>query len=149
MAKYAQLQASLEMSKRYFHDQVREASALSNPSATRQFLKQALARNKQEVFACLFLNNQNEVIIFEELFKGTIDAATVYPRKVVTAVIKHGAAAVIFCHNHPSGSTKPSRADISITTQLKQALELIDVRVLDHMIVTEMAVVSMAELGLV
>jgi DNA repair protein RadC len=147
-AKYVQLQASLEMSKRYFHDEMRENDAITNPEATKQFLLRALTNKKHEVFACLYLNNQHQILAFEELFQGTLDAASVYPREVLRHVIEKGAAAVIFCHNHPSGSTVASQADIQLTNRLTQALALIDVRVLDHMIVAGNQVVSFAEQGL-
>lgn len=147
-AKYVQLQASLEMSKRYFHNEMCETDILTSPEASKQFLRRALSGKKYEVFACLYLDTQHKVIGFEELFKGTLDSASVYPREVVQSVLKKGAAAVILCHNHPSGSTIASQADIQITERLKKALELIDVRVLDHMIVAEYKVMSFAEQGL-
>jgi DNA repair protein RadC len=147
-AKYVQLQASLEMSKRFFHDEMREQSPLTSPNATKQYLKHALSGKKQEVFACLYLDNQHQILAFEELFQGTLNAASVYPREVVRHVIDQGAAAVIICHNHPSGSTIASEADIQLTKRLIAALELIDVRVLDHMIVAGNEIVSFAEQGL-
>ena len=147
-AKFVQLQASLEMSKRYFNDEMRESNAITNPDASKQFLRRALASKKHEVFACLYLDTQHHIIDFEELFTGTLDAASVYPREVVRSVIEKAAAAVIFCHNHPSGSTTASEADIHLTARLKKALELIDVRVLDHMIVAGNQVMSFAENGL-
>jgi len=147
-AKYVQLQASLEMSKRYFHDEMCERSFISSTQASKQFLVNALGDRKTEVFACLFLDTQHGILCFEELFYGTLDSASVYPREVVRTVIEKGAAAVIFCHNHPSGSTVASEADIRLTERLKSALELIDVRVLDHMIVARGQVLSFAEQGL-
>lgn len=100
-----------------------------------------------EKFSCLFLSNQHQLIASEVLFTGTIDQASIYPREVVKAVLKHNAAAVIFSHNHPSGVAEPSRADLAITLKLKAALEVIDVRVLDHIVVGGVSVVSMAERG--
>ena len=147
-AKYVQIQASLEMSKRYFHDEMRETSPLTSPLATKQFLRRALAAKPYEVFACLYLDNQHQIQSFEELFKGTLNAASVYPREVMRHVIDKGAAAVIFCHNHPSGSPVASDADIQLTKRLIAALELIDVRVLDHMIVAGSEVISFAEQGI-
>lgn len=147
-AKFAQLQASLEMSKRYFKDEMRESNPITSPDATKQFLRHALAGKPYEVFACLYLDNQHQIQSFEELFKGTLNAASVYPREVIRHVIEQGAAAVIFCHNHPSGSLAASEADIQITKRLVSALELIDVRVLDHMIVAGNKVMSFAEQGL-
>lgn len=147
-AKYVQLQAALEMSKRYFRDELRESCVISNPEACKRYVVHALSGRQQETFAVLYLNTQNAILSFDELFQGTIDAASVYPREVVRSVLKQGASAVILCHNHPSGSTQPSQADIEITRRLKQALELIDVRVLDHLIVADTQAISMAELGL-
>jgi DNA repair protein RadC len=147
-AKYVQLQASLEMSKRYFHNEMCESDPINNPEASKNFLRCALAGKQYEVFACLYLDTQHKIIGFEELFRGTLDSASVYPREVVQSVLKKGAAAVILCHNHPSGSTTASQADIQITARLQKALELIDVRVLDHMIVADHKVMSFAEQGL-
>jgi len=147
-AKYVQLKASLEMSKRYFYDEMRESCFISSPQASKQFLVNALGDCKTEVFACLFLDTQHKILSFEELFYGTLDSASVYPREVVRKVIEKNAAAVIFCHNHPSGSNTASEADIQLTRCLKSALDLIDVRVLDHMIVARNQVMSFAEHGL-
>ena len=147
-AKYVQLQASLEMNKRYFHNEMCESNVITSPEASKQFLRSALANKQHEVFACLYLDTQHKTLGFEELFQGTLDSASVYPREVVQSVLKKGAAAVIFCHNHPSGSTTASNADIQLTERLKKALELIDVRVLDHMIVAGNQVMSFAEQGL-
>lgn len=147
LAKFAQLQATLEMSKRCFHTQIQEQCVITSPEATHNFLRSAILHKNHEVFGCLYLSAQHKVIKFEELFQGTIDSASVYPREVVRKVLDNNAAAVIFCHNHPSGSAQPSQADISLTRRLTDALTLIDVRVLDHMIVAGSEVVSMAELG--
>jgi DNA repair protein RadC len=121
--------------------------SLTSPQASKDFVKLQLATYEHEVFSCLFLDNRNRVITFEEMFRGTIDGASVYPREVVKACLSHNAAAVIFAHNHPSGATEPSQADIAITERLKKALALIDVRVLDHLIVGD-EVTSFAERGL-
>ncbi len=147
-AKYVQLQASLEMSKRFFHNEMCESNIITSPAASKQFLLSALGNRQHEVFACLYLDTQHKILGFEELFRGTLDSASVYPREVIQSVLKKGAAAVIFCHNHPSGSTKASHADIQLTERLKKALDLIDVRVLDHMIVAGHQVMSFAEQGL-
>ncbi len=147
-AKFVQLQASLEMSKRYFHDEMRESRFIDSPAASKQFVLHALGHRQHETFACLYMDNQHAILRFEELFQGTIDGASVYPREVVKRVLHLGAAAVVFCHNHPSGSTEPSQADRVLTNRLKQALELIDVRVLDHLIVAGNQVISFAERGL-
>ena len=124
-----------------------DSQALSSPADSRAYVKLQLAAYPHEVFACLFLDNRNCVIAFDKLFRGTIDGASVYPREVVKAALKHNAAAVIFAHNHPSGVAEPSHADEQITKRLKDALALIDVRVLDHLVVGE-DVISFAERGL-
>jgi len=147
-AKYVQLQACLEMSKRYLAEQlINQGSALTSSQATRDYLLSELRHESREIFAVLFLNNQHQVIKFERLFFGTIDAAAVYPRVVVEQAIKHHAAAVILTHNHPSGVAQASIADKQITQKLEQALQLIDVRVLDHIIVAGHQCYSFAEHG--
>lgn len=128
--------------------QVRRGTALSNPRTTRDFLKLRLAGHDHEVFAVLFLDNRHRVIEFVPLFRGTIDGASVYPREVVKEALRRNAAAVILAHNHPSGVAEPSQADELITARLRDALALIDVRVLDHFVVTGDAVISFAERGL-
>ena len=124
-----------------------DSLALTSPEASKDYVKLQLARYEHEVFACLWLDNRNRVINFNKLFRGTIDGASVYPREVVKAALKHNAAAVIFAHNHPSGVAEPSHADEAITRRLKEALSLIDVRVLDHLVVGS-EVISFAERGL-
>ena len=146
-AKYAQLQAVLEMARRHLFENIRRGDALCSPDDTRLYLCAELRSCPHEVFACLFLDNRNRVLAFEKLFYGTIDGASVYPREVVRRAIEINAAAVIFAHNHPSGVAEPSAADKQITQRLQDALALIDVRVLDHMIVGD-EVVSFAERGL-
>ena len=121
---------------------------LTSPGATRDYLKLRLYGRPYEVFACLFLDNRHRVLSYEELFRGTIDGASVHPRKVVRRVIDTRAAAVILAHNHPSGVAEPSQADLRITQRLKDALALIDVRVLDHLIIGEGEAASLAERGL-
>lgn len=148
-AKYAQLQATLELCRRYLQASLTRGDALTSTQATRAFLSTQLRQHRSEVFACLFLDNQHRVIEFKELFYGTIDGASVYAREVVRQAIHHNAAAVIFAHNHPSGVTEPSRADQAITRQLKSALDLIDVRVLDHFVIGDGEGVSMAERGMI
>ena len=123
------------------------APALTSPECSKHYVKLQMSSYEHEVFACLFVDTKHRVISFDELFHGTIDSASVYPREVVKACIKHNAAAVIFAHNHPSGDAEPSTADRTLTKRLKQALELIDVRVLDHLVVGSEAV-SFAELGI-
>lgn len=122
--------------------------ALLNPQATRDFLRLRFDDLQHEVFSCLYLDNRHRVIAFEELFRGTIDGANVHPREVVKRVMAHNASAVIFAHNHPSGVAEPSHADQLITRRLKDALALIDVRVLDHLVVGGDVVESFAERGL-
>jgi DNA repair protein RadC len=149
IAKYTQLQAVLEMSRRHLHETLQRGDIISNVNDTRRYLTTCLRGYQHEVFACLFLDSRHRIISFDELFSGTIDGASVHPREVVKHTLHHNAAAVIFAHNHPSGVAEPSLADLEITRQLKQALELIEVRVLDHMIVGDNEVISMAERGLI
>jgi len=147
-AKYAQLQAVLEMARRHLKEALRRGSALTSPDLTRSYLAAQLRAYSHEVFAALFLDNQHRIIEFEELFRGTIDGASVYPREVVKKALSFNAAAVIFAHNHPSGIAEPSEADKYITYRLKQALSLVDIRVLDHFIVGDGEAYSFAEHGL-
>lgn len=146
-AKYAQLQAVLEMARRYLHENISNKSTLNNPEDTKRFLKSQLAHQQREVFACLYLDTKHQVIAFEELFFGTIDSASVHPREVVKSALQHNAAAVIFAHNHPSGNSTPSQSDVDITHQLISALKLIDIRVLDHLVIGNSDTSSLAELG--
>ena len=147
-AKWAQLQACLELGRRYLESTLDRGEAFTSPALTRRFLQARLRAYHHEVFACLFLDNQNRLIRFEEMFTGTIDGASVYPREVVKRVLALNAAAVIFAHNHPSGVAEPSQADCHITQRLQAALDLVDVRVLDHFVVGDGEVVSMAERGM-
>ncbi len=130
------------------HRVFRRGSALEDPTAVRQFLRLRLAGEPHEVFAALFLDAKHRVLAVEHLFHGTIDGATVYPRVVLKRAIEHNAAAVIFCHNHPSGVTDPSAADRALTQRLKEALAYADIRVLDHFIVGQGEPYSLAEAGL-
>ncbi|AFU99714.1 RadC family protein [Simiduia agarivorans] len=147
-AKYSQLQAALEMARRHLEAELMRADALTSPAAVRHYLQSQLRHKPREVFALLLLDNQHRLIKFLSLFEGTLDGAAVYPREVVQAVINHRAAAVIFAHNHPSGVAEPSQADIAITHRLREALALVDVRVLDHLIVGDGHCTSLAERGL-
>ncbi len=147
-AKYVQLQAVLEMSRRALQERMRRGDALNSPAAVREYLQLLLSAREQEVFVVLFLDTQHRVISNEELFHGTLSQTSVYPREVVKRALAHNAAAVIFAHNHPSGVTEPSSADELITGVLKQALALVDVRVLDHFIVAGGNTLSFAERGL-
>ncbi len=126
----------------------RRGAALSSPQLVREYLRIVFASLDHEVFCILLLDTHHRLLSFQELFRGTIDSAAVFPREVVKAVLKYNAAAVIFAHNHPSGVAEPSPADECITRRLKQALALIDVRVLDHLVVAGTTFVSMAERGL-
>lgn len=146
-AKYAQLQAVLEMARRHLAEQLHRGDALTSPELTRRYLASRLRDRDYEVFAALFLDNQNRVIQYEELFRGTIDGAAVYPREVLKKALEHSAAALIFAHNHPSGVAEPSRADRHITERLQQALGLVDIRVLDHLVIGDGVEVSFAERG--
>lgn len=145
---YVQMQAMLELSRRHLHEQLAASDALTSSELTRQYLRARLRHYEHEVFACLYLDNQHRVVKLEELFSGTIDGAAVYPREVVKRCLRHNAAAVIFAHNHPSGVAEPSQADIAITRRLAAALNTIDVRVLDHIVVGRNEAVSFAERGL-
>jgi DNA repair protein RadC len=146
-AKFVQLQAVLEIARRHLFEAVRRGDPLTSPSETRAYIAMRLRDYPFEVFAALFLDNRHRVIAFEELFRGTIDGASVHPREVLRRALHHNAAAVIFAHNHPSGVAEPSQADRHITQRLKDALALIDVRVLDHIVVGD-DTVSFAERGL-
>ncbi|GGP52094.1 MULTISPECIES: RadC family protein [Shewanella] len=145
--KYAQLQAAAEISKRIAHENLQRGQILTNPDLTRDYLMRQLADRSYEVFALLLLDTQHRVIQFVELFRGTIDSASVYPREVISLVLEKKAAAVIVCHNHPSGIAEPSQADRRITERIKNALATIDVSLLDHMVVGDQEIVSFAERG--
>ena len=147
-AKRAELVAVLELARRALAAQLRERPALDTPQTVKHYLQLQLAARAHEVFAVLFLDSQHRLIALEELFRGTLTQTSVYPREVVLRALHHQAAAVVLAHNHPSGSTAPSRADEALTQTLKAALALVDVRVLDHLIVAPGQATSMAELGL-
>ena len=147
-AKYALLQAVLEMSRRYLREELQETNLLNSPQATCQYLTARLSGYPYEVFACLFLDNRHRLLEYEELFRGTIDGASVHPREVARRTLQHNAAAVIFAHNHPSGVAEPSQSDLRITARLKEALELFDVRVLDHLVIGQGEITSFAQRGL-
>ena len=145
-AKFVQLKAVVEMSRRYLEEHIKRGEALSDVNAVKNYLCHQLRGYPYEVFSCLFLDNKHRVIEYEEMFRGTIDSASVHPREVLRRAIHHNAAAVIFAHNHPSGVAEPSQADHRITDKLKDALGIVDVRVLDHFIIGD-DVVSFAEKG--
>ncbi|HYD62581.1 MAG TPA: DNA repair protein RadC [Noviherbaspirillum sp.] len=146
-AKYAQLQAVMELARRSITEELRTGETLSSPKAVKQYLQLLLARRPYESFAVLFLDVKNRLIAAEELFRGTLTHASVYPREVVKTALAHNAAAVILAHNHPSGTPEPSAADRTLTQALKQALALVDVRLLDHFIVAGTSIYSFAEHG--
>lgn len=148
MAKFVQLQATLEIARRHFSENLAHGDCLTRPAQTVNYLRSRLRDYDYEVFACLMLDNRNRVITFRELFRGTIDGASVYPREVVKQALADNAAAVILAHNHPSGICEPSQADIRITECLRKALALVDIRVLDHVIIGD-DVTCLSEQGLV
>jgi len=147
-AKFVQLQAAVELARRALNQEMRGADNLSSPEAVRGYLRLLLEPKHVEVFVGLFLDAQNRLIVARELFSGTLTQTSVYPREVVKSALSHNAASVIFAHNHPSGVAEPSRADQDLTQALKQALSLVDVRVLDHFIVGHGSMLSFAERGL-
>jgi DNA repair protein RadC len=146
--KYAQLQAAIELARRHLAERLERAGPLSGPAAARDYLLARFRDRPYEVFCCLYLDNRNRLIGLEELFRGTIDGASVHPREVVRQAIANNAAAVILAHNHPSGIAEPSSADESITRRLRDALGLVDIRLLDHLVIGDGTTVSLAERGL-
>lgn len=147
-ARYVSLQAALELARRHYQELMMTGSALANPRATREFVRMRLRDLPYEVFCCVYLDNRHRVIGFEELFRGTIDGASVHPREVLRHALARNAAAIILVHNHPSGLAEPSQADELITRRLKEALSLVDIRVLDHLVVGDAVCESFAERGL-
>jgi len=147
-ARYTLLQAALEISRRHVYAQVEKVDVLTTPGDVREYLSLHLTGLEHEVFSGLFLDNRHRVIEYRELFRGTIDSAAVYPREVVKCCLASNAAAVIFAHNHPSGVAEPSDTDVRLTRKLTDALALIDVRVLDHLIIGQGVQTSLAERGL-
>ncbi len=147
-AKYAQLQAALEIGQRYLAEQMQREDSLTSPEHTRDYLVARLRDYDYEVFACVFLDSRHRVIAFEELFKGTLAGTSVHPREVVKRALAHAAAAVIVAHNHPSGVAEPSHSDEILTKRLQDALALVEVRVLDHLVIGDGYAVSFAERGL-
>lgn len=148
-AKYSQLQAVLEMSRRHLASELSSRPCMNNSRAVKDYLSAQLRHRPSEVFAMLLLDAQHQLLHFIEVFQGTIDGAAVYPREVVKTALSHNAAAVILAHNHPSGIAEPSEADKSITRRLKDALAIVDIRTLDHLIVGDREVISFAERGLI
>lgn len=148
-AGYCRLNAALELARRHYAEAMRIGPMLDSPAATRGFLVAKLRDAPHELFCCLHLDNRHRLIAFDELFRGTIDGASVHPREVVKQALARNAAAVILAHNHPSGVAEPSQADELITRRLRDALQLVDIRVLDHLIVADNGCVSFAERGLI
>ncbi len=146
-ATAARLAAALELGRRYLTAPDRPRGVLRAPGDAAQFFKARLLDLQHEVFCCLFLDTRHRVIRYEELFRGTIDGATVYPREVVKRALEHNASALIVGHNHPSGVSEPSEADRSITLKLAKALALVEIRLLDHLVVSRGGHVSLAERG--
>jgi DNA repair protein RadC len=149
LARYAELQAVAEISRRQLSESLRSGPLLASPKSTRDYLSARLRDLEHEVFCCIYLDKRHRLIQFEELFRGTIDGASVHPREIVKLALQRNAAAVIVAHNHPSGVAEPSQADELITQRVKEALALVDIRLLDHIIIGDGASVSLAERGLI
>jgi DNA repair protein RadC len=148
-AKRARIAAALELARRSLSEDLQQGQSLHNPRESGDYLRARLRHLPYEVFGCLYLDNRHRVLAFEELFRGTIDGASVHPREVVRACLQHNACAVIFAHNHPSGTAEPSAADQAITRELRDALQLVGVRVLDHLVIGSGEPVSMVARGLI
>ena len=147
-AKRAQFEAALELARRSLKEQLKGESALTSPGAVRDYLRLCIASLEHEVFVCIWLDAQHRALQCEEIFRGTLTQTSVYPREIVKAGLRNNAAAVIFAHNHPSGAAQPSRADELLTRNLKEALALVDIKVLDHFVVAGNQAISFAERGL-
>ena len=147
-AAYCTLAAALEIARRCLYDTLERGGPLESPDAAGAYLRARMTAYRREVFACLYLDARHRVIAFRELFFGSIDSASVHPREIVRAALELNAAAVILAHNHPSGVAEPSSADTAITRRIVTAAELVEVRVLDHLVVGDGEVVSMAARGL-
>ena len=147
-AKRAQFTAAIELARRALQEKMKETAALTSPGEVRDYLRLALSRREEEAFVCIWLDAQHKVIEIQEAFAGTLTQTSVYPREIVKAALARNAAAVIFAHNHPSGVAQPSQADELLTRNLKEALALVDVKVLDHFIVAGNQAISFAERGL-
>ena len=148
-ARFAELQAAIEISRRQLTESLKVGPSLGSPRATCDFLTAKLRDLEHEVFCCLYLDKRHRLIQFEEVFRGTIDGASVHPREIVKLALQRNSAAVIVAHNHPSGIAEPSHADELITQRVKEALALVDIRLLDHIIVGDGVSVSLAERGLI
>ncbi len=149
VAKYTQLQAVLEMAQRALREELKSGDIMDSPQSVRDYLRLSLGGKEHEIFMGIFLDARNRTIATEELFTGTLTQASVYPREIVKRALYHNAAAMIFAHNHPSGVAEPSKADEILTQSLKQALALVDIKVLDHFIIGDRDTLSFAEQGLI
>jgi DNA repair protein RadC len=147
-AKRAQFAAAMELARRAMEEELKERSALTSPGAVRDYLRVALSHQPHEVFMCIWLDAQHKVTGVEEAFRGTLTQTSVYPREIVKKALARNAAAVIFAHNHPSGVAQPSQADELLTRSLREALALVEVKVLDHFIIAANQAISFAERGL-
>jgi DNA repair protein RadC len=147
-AKRAQFAAAIELARRSLQEQLKQNAPLTSPGAVRDYLRLRLAARKEEAFVCIWLDAQHKAIAIEEPFRGTLTQTSVYPREIVKSALRMNAAAVIFAHNHPSGVAQPSQSDELLTRNLKEALSLIEVKVLDHFIVAGNQAISFAERGL-
>jgi len=147
-SKYVALRAALEIGQRCLAQRLERGEALTSPDLARSFLRGKLQDLPHELFCCLYLDTKHRVIRFEELFRGTIDGASVHPREVVRCALAHNAAALIVAHNHPSGVAEPSAADNALTRRLQEALAMVDIRLLDHLVIGDGEVVSFTERGL-
>jgi len=145
--RFAELQAAVEIARRQLTETLRAGPSLASPRATRDYLSARLRDLEHEVFCCLYLDKRHRLIHFEEMFRGTIDGASVHPREIVKAALQRNCAAIIIAHNHPSGIAEPSQADELITQRVKEALALVDIRLLDHIIIGDGVSVSLAERG--
>ena len=147
-AKSAQFTAAIELARRAMEEELKERSALTSPGAVRDYLRVALGHRRHEIFVCIWLDAQHKVIGIEEAFEGTLTQTSVYPREIVQSALRRNAAAVIFAHNHPSGVAQPSQADELLTRSLREALALVEVKVLDHFVIAGNQAISFAERGL-
>jgi DNA repair protein RadC len=147
-AKVALLFAARECGSRYLRERLRPGVTIGSPADSQEFLLASLRDRPHEVFCCLFMDNRHRVLAFDELFRGTIDAAAVYPREIVKQALGRNAAAVILAHNHPSGIAEPSQSDQLITRRIRDALELVDIRLLDHFVIGDNCCVSLASRGM-
>jgi DNA repair protein RadC len=146
-AKYTQLQAVMEMARRHLSEYLTKEDNLNSPDQVREYLIRQLRHQSREIFAALFLDSQHRLLMYDQMFYGTIDSASVHPREVVKKALDYNAAALIFAHNHPSGVAEPSAADKHITTVLQKALRLVDIEVLDHFVIGDGEIISFAQRG--